>query len=96
VSGPAGEPATWAEIFAHLARRYGWTFDQIADMSLDQIQIACEGLADPEEQAKTGKKPRKGIPIHSDEDLAKYIPKKMVPVRSVEELERVLKGDREV
>ena len=75
---PGGDPPTWAEIFATLARRYGWTFDAIADMSLDQIQVAWEGLADPaqEERKKRGKAGRKA----------------MVAVRSYEELARVLSG----
>jgi hypothetical protein len=38
--------------------KYGWTFDQIADMSLDQILIAWnEG------------KSEKGIPIASEDDV---------------------------
>lgn len=47
------EPANWGEIFADLAREYGWTFAEIANMTFDQIYLACT----------QGKTPKAGIPI---------------------------------
>lgn len=48
-------------MFADLAREYGWTFREIADMSFDQLYLACSG----------GKAPRGGVAVSSDEDVAK-------------------------
>lgn len=53
------DPVNWARIFAQLARDYGWTYPEIAAMSLDQIYLAMTG----------GKAPRGGIPVSSDEDV---------------------------
>lgn len=53
------DPTNWGEIFAALGREYGWTFREIADMTLDQIALALAG----------GKAPRGGVSISSDADL---------------------------
>jgi hypothetical protein len=49
---------SWGEIFDHLATRFGWTYDQIADMTGDQIVYAL-----------SKGKPRTGKRIESEADL---------------------------
>ena len=39
-------------LFATLARKFGWTYDQMADMTQEQLFAACEPL--PNEVQNTG------------------------------------------
>ncbi len=49
---------SYPELQAHLAEKYGWSFEQIDDMSFEQISSALDD----------GKKP-KGIIVKSADDV---------------------------